>query len=177
MEDYQGISESIQQDRKTAEIYLLDYHGMMAEYQQKKIEYLESQRSISTERSGGHGTMPGKPTESQALQSASYDESQESYIWLKAVEIYQRTASPHKLIYLDIRRKAEKQSKQYNSVGRPAWVAYVQVRFAEAMAARLTPFVLSERSIRQWWDDAITAVTMIYFKLSSLGHCTKGEGR
>lgn len=176
MEDYQEISDSIQQDRKTAEIYLLNYHAMMAEYQQKKIEYIENQRSLSKERSGGHGTMPGKPTESQALQSVGYDESQEAYTWLKAVEIYQRTASPYKLIYLDIRRKAETQSKLDRGVGRPAWVGYVQVRFAEAMAARLTPFVLSERSIRQWWDDAITAVTMMYFKLSSLRHRTKGKG-
>ena len=175
MEGYQGISESIQQDRKKAEMYLLDYHAAMAEYQRKKTEYIENKRSLSIKQGDGHGNVPGKPTESQALQSVGYDESHEAYAWLKAVEIYEHTASPHKLIYLDIRRRAEKQSKQNKGVGRPAWVPYVQVRFAEAMAARLTPFVLSERSIRQWWDDAITTVTMIYFKLSSLGHHEKSK--
>lgn len=160
------IYASIQTDKKIAEEYLLHYDSISRQYQQLKAEWLG--RNVPRENKNSHGSMPGKPTEAKAIASASYDERHIEYRWLRAVEIYHRTLSPNKAIFLDVRRKADKASQQSRGAGRPAWVVYTQIHFAEAMAARLNPFVLSERSVKSWWGDMITNVTMIFFKLGEL---------
>ena len=164
-QDSKDIYAAIQMDKKIAEEYLLHYDAISRQYQQRKIEALGGKPS---RKNNGHGSTPGKPTEAKAVASVSYDERHIEYRWLKAVEIYHRTLSTNKAVFLDIRRKADKVNQNCKGVGRPAWVAYTQIHFADAMTARLTPFVLSERAVRSWWSDMITDVTMIFFKLGHL---------
>ena len=164
-QDNKDVYAAIQTDKKIAEEYLLHYDAISRQYQQRKLEALGERLA---EKNGSHGSSPGKPTEARAIASVSYDERHIEYKWLRAVEIYHKTLSTKKAIFLDVRRKADKASQQSRGAGRPAWVVYTQIHFAEAMAARLTPFALSERAVKSWWSDMITNVTMIFFKLGHM---------
>ena len=97
----------------------------------------------------------------------AYDEGQEAYTWLKAVEIVQRSLGERKNIFIEIRRGAEVNAMEAKSQGRPGWVTYCQMRYQAAMEERFLEGVryISEKTIRLWWGQIVGRVADVHARL------------
>jgi len=179
IEEGLAIIREIDADRRTAERYLLHYPELLKEYEEVRrvavngeplvdagqTPILEKVREENT--GGGRCNLPGNPTEEKALKAVSYDEKQEAYTWLKAVEIVQRSLGERKNIFIEIRRKAEAQAMEARGQGRPAWVVYCQMHYQEAIAERFLDGCryVSEKTIRTWWGQLVDRVADVHARL------------
>ena len=152
------MADEIRQDRKRAESMLLNYVEERRTYRLKREEYVHG-----TPAQGG-GSLPGHPTEAEALRGVKFDETYPSYTWLRAVEFVERGLSERKRIFLDARRKA---SRDKAGRGRRAWLVRTQMMYCEMMRKRFlnTEFFVSERSLRAMWQYVVDRVVEAYLKL------------
>ncbi len=177
-----AVIKEIESDRRTAERYLLHYHQLLKEYEEDRRRAVEGEPIVDVgqpsvmkafpeggkvENVGGGGNLPGSPTESKALKIVAYDEGQEAYTWLKAVEIVQRSLGERKNIFIEIRRGAEVNAMEAKSQGRPGWVTYCQMRYQAAMEERFLEGVryISEKTIRLWWGQIVGRVADVHARL------------
>lgn len=101
------------------------------------------------------------------MKSVSYDEKQDAYTWLKAVEIVQRSLGERKNIFIEIRREAEAQAMEARVQGRPGWVVYCQMHYQAAIAERFLDSAgyVGERTIREWWGQLISRVAAVHARI------------
>lgn len=165
--DYVGLVKGMDDDRKQAEQYLLNYEHELAYYERKKLEYLEGQKEQGIVN--GKGNLPGKPTEVQAIKSADYDEQSPVYWWLKAVETAMRTFGERKHIFIAVRREAEREGNyREGQPGRKAWVVYTQRRYAEEIQKRFINAHgwMGERTVRAWWAQILDVIVEIHLRIA-----------
>lgn len=178
-EEGMAVIKEIESDRRTAERYLLHYHQLLKEYEEGRRRAVEGEPIVDAEQpsvmsafpeggrvenvGGGRGNLPGSPTESKALKAVAYDESQEAYTWLKAVEIVQRSLGERKNIFIEIRRDAEKEAMGNKGQGRPGWVTYCQMKYQAAMEERFleSAHYVGARTIREWWGQLVGKVAAV----------------
>ena len=103
MQDYSVLANDMQDDRKIAERFILNFEAEQKKYDKAKRDYFESQKR-NVELVGGKSNLPGNPTQAQSIRSAQYDEDNPSYLWLKAVEIALRTFGERKRIFISVRQ-------------------------------------------------------------------------
>ena len=167
MQDYSILASDMQDDRKIAERFILNFEAEQKKYDMAKRDFLESQKS-NIEKVGGKGNMPGNPTQAQAIRSAQYDLDNPSYLWLKAVEIALRTFGERKRIFISVRQEAA-QKGCYNEgrPGRRAWVVYAQRRYSEEISKRFLNAHgwLAERTIKAWWAQILDCIVEIHLRL------------
>lgn len=179
IEEGLAIIREIDADRRTAERYLLHYPELLKEYEEVRrvavdgepvvdagqTPILEKGREENT--GGGRCNLPGNPTEEKALKAVSYDEKQEAYTWLKAVEIVQRSLGERKNIFIEIRRKAEARAMETHAQGRPGWVVYCQMHYQTAIAERFLDSArcVGERTIKEWWGQLIGRVAAVHARI------------
>ena len=90
MADEQEIWGALKHDRELAEMYLLRYPTMLADYERnKRVLSGLSIRPADENVGGGRSNIPGHPAEAAAIRSVDYD-CNDMYRWLKAVEIVER---------------------------------------------------------------------------------------
>ena len=182
-EEGMAVIKEIESDRRTAERYLLHYHQLLKEYEEGRRRAVEGEPIVDAEQpsvmsafpeggrvdnvGGGRSNLPGSPTESKALKAVAYDDRQEAYTWLKAVEIVQRSLGERKNIFIEIRRGAETKAMEVKAQGRPGWVTYCQMQYQAAMEERFLEGVryISEKTIRLWWGQIVGRVADVHARL------------
>ena len=166
IEEAINITDRINQDKKKAEYYLLNYEKEYLLYKDKKQEYLTYKEEVDENVGGGKSNITGNPTERVAMKSIEFDNSYEPYKWLKAVEIVQRSLGERKNIFIKVRREADKVA--HISKGRKGWIVFVQRRYAEEMEKRFIQPVayMSERTLQSWWYDIINQVIFVQNKIN-----------
>ena len=168
MHDYSVLASDMQDDRKIAARFILNFEAEQKQYDKAKRDYLERQKHI-VEKVGGKGNMPGNPTQAAAIRSAQYDIDNPDYLWLKAVEIALRTFGERKRIFISVRQEAA-QRGGYNEgrPGRRAWVVYTQRRYSEEIGKRFLNANgwMSDKTIRLWWSQVLDCIVEIHLRLS-----------
>lgn len=157
------ILEALAVDRAWAEHVLLHYDELLKDYEKRKaVALIVMQSNVS----GGHGSLPGKPTENTAIRSADYDERSNDYQWLRAVRIVEESLSERKKIFLEVRRRAEKQAQKVN--GKVSWVSWTYTEYENIMVKRYKKVSnRSERTMRAWWQELVEEVRLVYLKRKS----------
>ncbi|BEU87835.1 hypothetical protein TAMA11512_12990 [Selenomonas sp. TAMA-11512] len=88
-------------------------------------------------------------------------------MWMLAVQIAVETLNPMRRIFLDIRRKVEKEKQNGFGVGRHGWVARTQIRFADELEKEHIFYnaVPGERTMKTWWRELVGRVVEIHLRL------------
>lgn len=150
----------------------IDYIGQnkiaakwLLEYPEKRQDYLDRSGEfvvLSAVRVSGlpGGTSIGNPTQSKGLSLATLEEIR---LWIMAIEDAESTLSEKKLEFLGIRRQAEKIKYEGDlERGRPPWVPYVQVHYADWHQRRYGAFFEpGRRTLLSWWDEIINVTVRI----------------
>ena len=137
--------------------------GWLLDYDYRKKAYSEAVERFSTLGATvitglPHGSGVGNPTERKGLTLADLERQR---LWIKTVEDAERTLGEKKREFLTLRRIAESLSDT-GDVGRPSWVPFVQVRFADWHERKYgKAFVPSDKTFRIWWNDIVDAVVRI----------------
>lgn len=183
IEEGLAIIREIDADRRTAERYLLHYPELLQEYEGARLVAVDGEPVVDADKppimepfpkdgkienvGGGRSNLPGNPTEARVLKAVAYDEKQDAYTWLKAVEIVQRSLGERKNIFIEIRREAEAQAMEARVQGRPGWVVYCQMHYQAAIAERFLDSAryVGERTIREWWGQLISRVAAVHARI------------
>lgn len=162
----QDIVKSMNEDRKLAEDFILNYENHKKDYERKKRDWLEQSRPpVDTNIGGGKGNLPGHPVEDMAIKSADYDAERPRYLWLRAVGIALRTFGERKRIFIACRQEAEHHN--IGGRGRHGWVVYTQRRYAEEIENRFINANgwMSDKTVRLWWQQILECIVEIHLRL------------
>lgn len=185
-EEGMAIIREIESDRRTAERYLLHYPELLKDYEAARRVVVDGEPVVDAGKppvmasfpdpekgreenvGGGWGNLPGNPTEAKALRAVSYDEKQDAYTWLKAVEIVQRSLGERKNIFVEIRRNAEAQALEARGQGRPGWVVYCQMKYQAAIEERFLEEAryVSDKTIKKWWGQLVDKVSDVHARIN-----------
>ena len=167
MADEQKIWGALKHDREQAEMYLLRYPTMVKDYERNKCVLSGlSIRPVDENVGGGRSNIPGHPAEAAAILSADYDDN-DTYRWLKAVEIVERGLGERKRMLIEARRTVERSSgRSYR--GRPAWITATTMRYQSMIADRFIggEKQFQERTVKEWWHEIVNRVVDIHLRLS-----------
>lgn len=164
-DDWEIVVRQIQEDKKTAEHYLLCYEKEMQQYARAMVESMHG-RQPDGNVGGGRGNLPGNPVEAQAFAKIRFNEKYEPYLWLKSVEIVMKRLGKEKKLFLRLRREAYHKHLCYK--GKEAWVVYVQQKFMDAYPAKGSRAAYpSERTASAWWNGIIKFVVDVYYRLQT----------
>ena len=168
MQDYSVLANDMQDDRKIAERFILNFEAEQKKYDMAKRDYFDSQQR-NIEKVGGKGNLPGNPTQAQAIRSAQYDEDNPSYLWLKAVEIALRTFGERKRIFISVRQEVASKGNCNDGPGRRGWVVYTQRRYSEEISKRFLNAHgwLGERTVKAWWSQILDCVVEMHLRLQN----------
>ncbi|WP_196598599.1 hypothetical protein [Pectinatus frisingensis] len=163
-DEAQKIAECFNEDRKTAERYLLHFKEIEADYEEQKeayVNYKENDDNVGGGRSG-----VGNPTEQKALKNIEYDNLSQSARWLKAVTICRAGLGERKNIFITCRIEAETRAFRNGDRGRKAWIIYTQQRYNQEIEKRfLSNESIAEITVRRWWQSIIDRVVYIANKI------------
>ena len=130
------IKQELSQDKETARCWLLNYEG-------RRRQYFEAQKNNSK--------SPFNMTMAEAGR------------WLKVVELVQETLSEKRLIFLRLRRQANRDREINN------WIPFVQRTYAAIMAekhgGREASYWMSEGTLYLWWGDMVEMARLIAYKM------------
>lgn len=129
--------------------WILNYHELRKEYIALTEEFSELAATAYTGMP--HGSGVGNPTMQKTikLMDLKYQEK-----WLITIEMMERILSEKRLAFLEFRRRAE--CLEGRTVGRPDWVGYVQVKYADWHERRYCrAFVPSKRVMHNWMDNIV----------------------
>lgn len=159
-----GILDGIQEDKKDAEYYLLNYEKELKSYLDAKDEFMNYKEQRDENTGGGRGGI-GNPTAQAVMKGLQFDSTYSCYRWLKAVEIVQRGLGERKNMFIKVRREADR--LHHSGKGRKGWVAYVQRRYGEEIEKRfiLPEVCTSERTIKTWWQEIIDRTIFVVNKI------------
>lgn len=159
---------------------MLDYIGQnkiaarwLIEYPERRRIYLDKMQdftTLSATRYSGMptGTDPGHPCEDKAISLAEIEDQKQ---WLMVVEDTEKTLGEKKRALLSIRRQAEviKHDGSQPEGGRPPWMSYTQVKYAEWHERRFgTYYEPSRKTVFNWWDETINIAVRIAIKRGCL---------
>lgn len=163
-ENWDRLKAEIDKDKQIAAVYLLDYAALLKDYRETKAEFLMRSRT-GGERVGGKSNLPGSTTERAAINSATYDERQDGYYWLKAVRVVECGLSDRKKLFLEARRQVEARNK--NARGHKAWVCATQFKFIDKIKGCDidSGAWVSERTVQTYWADIVGRVVEIHTRL------------
>lgn len=161
-----AVWDALKNDRKKAEDCLLNYQRDIREYEHnRRVISGLSVRPVDENVGGGRSNIPGNPVEAAAILSADYDDN-DTYRWLKAVEIVERGLGERRRMLIEARRTVERSGgKSYR--GRPVWVTATTMRYQSMIADRFIGGArqYNERTIREWWYEIVNRVVDIHLRL------------
>lgn len=161
----QDIVRGMENDRKIAEGYILNYDNERKAYDVRKQEWLRANNALAGDKVGGKTNLPGSPTENTAIKFAQYDIEQPEYFWLRAVEIALKTFGERKRIFIGVRREADRKAQSYH--GKKSWVVFTQRRYSEEIAKRYINANgwLAERTVKAWWRQILDSIVEVHLRL------------
>ncbi|MCM0759964.1 hypothetical protein M7775_15505 [Sporomusa sphaeroides DSM 2875] len=129
--------------------WILNYHELRKTYISLTEEFSEIAATAYTGMPHGGGV--GNPTMHKSIKLMDLEYHKK---WLIVIEMMERTLSEKRLTFLDLRRRAECMGN--NNVGRPGWVGYTQVKYADWHDRRYgREFVPSKRVMYNWMDNIV----------------------
>lgn len=155
--------KDIERENKLASDWLLYYHQRRQEYFEAKANFSELAATAYTGMP--HDSNVGNPTLKKGLQLGKIKEDE---LWIMTIEDVERILSPKKLIFLEVRRRAE-EIKHDGDNGRPDWVGYTQCAYSEKIANHYGyEHVPSERTMRTWWRSMADIVVRVAIRRGCL---------
>jgi hypothetical protein len=156
------ITDFKKQDKLAAE-WLLNYHDRKEQHRIKQEIF--SVLSATTYSGLPHGTDIGMPTENKGVALAELEEKE---LWLKTIEDAESTLSEKKQAFIEFRRRAE-QLDFVKEVGRPGWVDYVQVRYADWHEKKYgKAYLPSKNTLHSWWNEIVDVTVRIAIRRGCL---------
>ena len=157
--------EDIKRQNQIASEWMLYYHQRYEIYNQIKTD----STSLTASQATGmpHGSGISDPT---AQKTIELDRMKNDELWLMTVEDVERIVSPQKRIFIEVRRRAEyNKNDGIATVGRPGWVSYTQVEYAEKIY-RMYGYeqVPSERTMISWWNQIVELAVRVAIKRGCL---------
>ena len=146
------------QDKISAD-WLLNCQEYRNQYLVEKESYSELSATIYSGMP--HGSGIGKPAENKAITLTDLEVKK---FWIMTIEDAESTLSDKKNIFLELRRRAE-QIDAIREVGRPGWVDYVQVRYADWHEREYgKACLLSKNTLHGWWNEIVDVTVRIAIK-------------
>ena len=143
------------QDR-TAAGWLLDYDYRKQAYKEASERFSTLGATVNTGLP--HGSGVGNPTERKVMTLAELDRQR---LWIKTVEDATRTLGDKKRAFLQLRRLAESIDNG-GEVGRPSWIDFVQIRFADWHERKYgKAFIPAKRTMFCWWNEIVETTVRI----------------
>jgi len=139
--------EDYQKENRQATKWLLQYNELKQGYIEKSnIQYLGAAVNDGMPRS----TDVGRPCESKGITLAGLEAARK---WIISIEGVESVLGPKKLVFLQIRRQAEKQSC---NPGKSAWIDYTMSHYAEWHHREYGgDYVPSYRTLQEWWKEIV----------------------
>ena len=147
------IMTAIKKDNKLAEEWLLFYAERRRQY------YIDRQSIMGATCSPEIGARCGVGNQTMA-KGIQLTRLMQHEAWLETIEVVEESLSESKKLFLTLRREAV-YAQDNGSAGRPAWVEYVQQRFA----AEIDHHVY-EDTIKKWWRDLVNLTVIVAHKKS-----------
>ena len=146
----------LKSENKIASGWLLNYHERLQAFKSSMASFSELGATIYTGMP--NSSSVGNPTENKGITLAQLEETK---VWLMTIEDTERCLSEKKRTYLDIRRRSAEIEVQ-QEIGRPGWVDYVQVRYAEWHRRRYGgEYLPSRRQMFRWWNEIVDIAVRI----------------
>lgn len=150
-----SVRERFKEENRIVSWWLLHYEEVRQELEERRNEILHRGEHTGIVAALKQPHLRN-PTMNKALELASLDEKNE---WLEVVEEVEASLSPEMKIFLRLRREAEKRGGAKQR-GRPAWIAYVQHKYAEEIAKRKGKdiedvWVNAPETFVRWWEDIV----------------------
>ena len=142
----------------------------LLEYPDRKRAHCEAMSEVSMLSAMVYGLQPtgtdiGRPCETKALKLTDLDEQR---LWLDTIERVEKTLSPKKRAFLDLRRQAD-QMKCNRRAGRPGWVAYVQTQYTDWHLREYgVEFIPAERTLKLWWSEIVNVTVRMAIRCGCL---------
>jgi hypothetical protein len=150
------VEINFKQQDKIASEWLLNYQEKRKQYLEATASYCELSAAITTGLS--HGNTVIKPTEKHGVALVELETQK---LWLMTVEDTEKVFSDKKQAFIAFRRKA-RELEPSAEVGRPGWVDYVQVRYAEWHEKRYGKYVLHDKkTFSVWWNEIVNIAVRI----------------
>lgn len=165
-ENEQNIWDALKHDRELAEMYLLRYPTMVKDYERnKRVLSGLSIRPVDENVGGGRSNVPGNPVEAAAIRRAEYDDN-DTYRWLKAVDIVAKGLGERKRMLIEARRVVDRSTYKPKK-GRPAWVTATTMRYQNMVADRFIGGAkqYQEKTIKNWWYEIVDRVVDVHLRL------------
>lgn len=166
------IMIDIKAENEKASQWLLDYPQRKNTY----IEAIENMQEFSALSATEYTGMPGggkvgHPAESKGMVLVDFglqkSELKKQLQWILAVEDTEKTLSEKRLVFLELRRRAS--HLELNQVGRPAWTAYVQTKYADWHYRKYgRASVPSKQAMISWWNDMVDVTARIAIRRGCL---------
>lgn len=151
------INESLATDRRTIQDYLLRFDAKRVRYAEEKAQFMSQSHSTDGVKNNNH--IPD-PVACAALTSADYDNNNEEYWWLRAVELTENTLPQLSRCILLYRRKSL--GNPSNHRGKPPWLAYVQAELCYNYPRKW----YSESFIKRRWRYIVDKALLIKYKIT-----------
>ena len=149
----------IKAENKKAADWLLNYQSKRAAY----IEAVQGMQEFDVIGATEYTGMPGgsgvsNPAERMGLTLVDYTlqapELELQRNWILTIEDVERVFGEKKLVFLELRRRAA--NLEFNTVGRPAWTGYVQVKYADWFYRKYgKASVPGKQTMLEWWNDMV----------------------
>lgn len=153
--------------RKVAS-WLLFYEERKAEYERQREAVIESSPPCLLETPGSKNSV-SDPTGRKVVQLARLQETEK---WLRLVEEVEQRLPEKLQVVLKLRREANRKHGIIHTgryKGRPAWIPYVQHKYAEVMAEKLNKrkedvWIESPQTFSEWWGKIVDYAVLLAAK-------------
>jgi hypothetical protein len=150
------------QDKIAAE-WLLNYHDRKKQYKLQQKNY--SVLSATSYSGMPHSTDIGRPAENKGI---ALIELEEKRLWIMTIKDAESTLSEKKQAFIEFRRRAE-ELDFIKEVGRPGWVDYVQVKYAEWHEREYgKAYLPSKNTLHSWWNEIVDVTVRIAIRRGCL---------
>lgn len=148
-----SYKEELERENQKVAYWLLNYHE-----EKRKCEAQEKQAIWGHEHASVlrpcDGAVQGDPIGNATAKLVDDKELQETKAWLALVEEVESRLSWEMRVFLRLRREAKYRKGRVR--GRPAWVPYVQHKFAQEVARRRGKdikdvWVSAPETFMRWW--------------------------
>lgn len=154
-----NILAEIKNDNHEAADWLLYYPFRRSQFYRDKVELMNGTKLPEVPVYTG----PGNPTMQKALSLSGLLKTE---AWLETIELVESMLSDKKRIFLQCRREAAYMTRKVK--GRPAWVVYTQIHYADEMAKRYghspEKYWVSENTLKFWWANMVEVTARVAIK-------------
>lgn len=144
-----------QVENKLVADWLLHYKEKKAEYEQQRDDMIGNLHGGVADGVSRHSTV-SDPTYRDAVKLFKLMDTEQ---WLECISAVEKELPFKLMVVLQARREAEAK-ENIRTKGRPAWIAYAQHKYSEAMSAKLNipqeeVWIESFSTFSRYWDEIV----------------------